>query len=965
MSELMLQYKNSSGLDSLPNIPEPSSTEVLSGFTSVKSLTCASQHLQIRIYVTVWLSHEVGATLGLHFTPHSIIIPPDCVELVRNFCLLARGAISCRILKNPAFQINKVIKEKERVVQLMRRLALQPPEGSFIFCIGRRGVSHTSEWEYRSVMKGVTSAHSMHFRSRAEQNRAAERHPPHGNYRSESSKHDATECVFKFTVERDLNPVLSEQNRGRRFEVYELVSVRGTMDVPSVVTLSAVRTVGLRRRNTMLDQTIRPSLPYTRMRALVLSSSWRPQTTPPPPTNHYTPLHDPSFPLGFTLRDIPPPPGENENFLSLRNPLPAAFSWKAWIGLKCLRIRSNGGYLQEDDDILSILKGVFRNGQIGVSRMPRRLHNAISLKKGHVYTDLGDIASDVTIWGTKTLSVAAVSSDCSKERSGVLGGHTPSCGGDFRRPSTSSSVSVVDPMHLTANTGGATTAAASPEGSSAGSGNVLNDTYTKMTSDILAERTLGDFLSEHPGELVRTGSPHFVCTVLPPHWRSNKTLPVAFKVVALGDVLDGTLVTVRAGNDENYCAELRNCTAVMKNQVAKFNDLRFVGRSGRDSRRKDRFYNLKLQSEFLLHYFVRFENGFEPESLGDADVDRSRPILTLNERDIAFVNQVEALRRADPSSKESYRMSIDQANEKLGPAVLRHLKNGPFPVSLRKFTGIQVFAFILPDVKKQQQPHTKPQMVEFEGVLVFECVYVEKGGAGNRDFYWNYSQLMVHRLLLPSSSGRRLISLMMEAAGKSFTLTITVSSSPPQMATYNKAIKVTVDGPREPRSKTNALGMSYAPQASENGNSCVCIATCTQKAMAGGRALAELVTSVPQLLAEGLAITADEINFLGLRIEISHANGRIRHQPTHLLRQTPVIAKLVTPDKSPSEMLLCVLIGKKGLRQQQQFHAFAFGQRPFLSGHFGNPLDPLQRTDPLSGSLGFRMPAMSNCQSKY
>ncbi|GFG38413.1 hypothetical protein Cfor_02457, partial [Coptotermes formosanus] len=286
----------------------------------------------------------------------------------------------------------------------------------------------------------------------------------------------------------------------------------------------------------------------------------------------------------------------------------------------------------------------------------------------------GDIASDVTIWGTKTLSAAAVTSDCSKESGGVLGGHTPSCGGDFRRPATSSSLSVVDPMHLTANTGGATTAAASPEGSSAGSANVLNDTYTKMTSDILAERTLGDFLSEHPGELVRTGSPHFVCTVLPPHWRSNKTLPVAFKVVALGDVLDGTLVTVRAGNDENYCAELRNCTAVMKNQVAKFNDLRFVGRSGR---------------------------------------------------------------------------------------------------------------------------------------------------------------------------------------GKSFTLTITVSSSPPQMATYNKAIKVTVDGPREPRSKT-----------------------------------------------------------------------------------------------------MLSLLG-----QQQQFHAFAFGQRPFLSGHFGSPLDPLQRTDPLSGSLGFRMPAMSNCQS--
>ncbi|XP_050544307.1 runt-related transcription factor 3-like isoform X2 [Daktulosphaira vitifoliae] len=199
-----------------------------------------------------------------------------------------------------------------------------------------------------------------------------------------------------------------------------------------------------------------------------------------------------------------------------------------------------------------------------------------------------------------------------------------------------------------------------------GNNDALSDAYAKMTADILAERSLGDFLSEHPGELVRTGSPFLVCTILPTHWRSNKTLPVAFKVVALGEVPDGTAVTIRAGNDENYCAELRNCTALMKNQVAKFNDLRFVGRSGR---------------------------------------------------------------------------------------------------------------------------------------------------------------------------------------GKSFTLTITVSCSPPQVTTYNKAIKVTVDGPREPRSKT---------------------------------------------------------------------------------------------------------------RQQQQFHAFAFGQRPFLSTHFGNPLDPLSRTaDPLA----FRMPSMANCQN--
>ncbi|XP_072355172.1 runt-related transcription factor 2-like isoform X3 [Scyliorhinus torazame] len=94
-------------------------------------------------------------------------------------------------------------------------------------------------------------------------------------------------------------------------------------------------------------------------------------------------------------------------------------------------------------------------------------------------------------------------------------------------------------------------------------------------------RTMVDIIADHPAELVRTDSPNFLCSVLPSHWRCNKTLPVAFKVVALGDVPDGTVVTVMAGNDENYSAELRNASAVMKNQVARFNDLRFVGRSGR------------------------------------------------------------------------------------------------------------------------------------------------------------------------------------------------------------------------------------------------------------------------------------------------------------------------------------------------------------------------------------------------
>jgi len=55
----------------------------------------------------------------------------------------------------------------------------------------------------------------------------------------------------------------------------------------------------------------------------------------------------------------------------------------------------------------------------------------------------------------------------------------------------------------------------------------------KMTSENecwWTDQAMSMALTEHPGELTRTGSPYFLCSVLPTHWRSNKTLPVAFKV---------------------------------------------------------------------------------------------------------------------------------------------------------------------------------------------------------------------------------------------------------------------------------------------------------------------------------------------------------------------------------------------------------------------------------------------------
>ena len=69
--------------------------------------------------------------------------------------------------------------------------------------------------------------------------------------------------------------------------------------------------------------------------------------------------------------------------------------------------------------------------------------------------------------------------------------------------------------------------------------------------------------------------------LLPPCVSITLLPPDPLQVVALCDMDDGTLVTLNAGNDDNYGSELRNASALMRDGVAKFNDLRFVGRSGR------------------------------------------------------------------------------------------------------------------------------------------------------------------------------------------------------------------------------------------------------------------------------------------------------------------------------------------------------------------------------------------------
>ncbi|KAE8738306.1 hypothetical protein FOCC_FOCC016216 [Frankliniella occidentalis] len=91
----------------------------------------------------------------------------------------------------------------------------------------------------------------------------------------------------------------------------------------------------------------------------------------------------------------------------------------------------------------------------------------------------------------------------------------------------------------------------------------------------------------------------------------------------------GTPVTVRAGNDENFCAELRNNCGPMKNQVAKFNDLRFVGRSGRvrSHHKKLRLatWTVLAESYTTTRTSLRFVNG----SLGQLDGQHDGQLIVV------------------------------------------------------------------------------------------------------------------------------------------------------------------------------------------------------------------------------------------------------------------------------------------------------------------------------------------------
>ncbi|KAK7938246.1 hypothetical protein WMY93_001572 [Mugilogobius chulae] len=108
-----------------------------------------------------------------------------------------------------------------------------------------------------------------------------------------------------------------------------------------------------------------------------------------------------------------------------------------------------------------------------------------------------------------------------------------------------------------------------------GGGNAQVNKYS------MAGRGVLQVISDHSGELVKTGQPKLLCSVLPTHWRCQQDAAHRIQGDRVGrhtrrDVGDGD----GGETTKTTQAELRNATAAIKGQVARFNDLRFVGRSG-------------------------------------------------------------------------------------------------------------------------------------------------------------------------------------------------------------------------------------------------------------------------------------------------------------------------------------------------------------------------------------------------
>jgi hypothetical protein len=109
-------------------------------------------------------------------------------------------------------------------------------------------------------------------------------------------------------------------------------------------------------------------------------------------------------------------------------------------------------------------------------------------------------------------------------------------------------------------------------------------------AELLLARTKNTFIDLNP---------YFQCSSLPSHWRKNKSLRFILRTKNQIEIKPNTRVVILAGNDYNPCATLKNNISWFRGNQAEFNDLRFLGASGRGLNKKIIFW-IFMETSFVF-----------------------------------------------------------------------------------------------------------------------------------------------------------------------------------------------------------------------------------------------------------------------------------------------------------------------------------------------------------------------------
>uniref|UniRef100_A0ABD2XJZ9 Runt domain-containing protein n=1 Tax=Trichogramma kaykai TaxID=54128 RepID=A0ABD2XJZ9_9HYME len=188
---------------------------------------------------------------------------------------------------------------------------------------------------------------------------------------------------------------------------------------------------------------------------------------------------------------------------------------------------------------------------------------------------------------------------------------------------------------------------------------------------------------------------------------------------------------------------------------------------------------------------------------------------------------------------------------------------------------------------------------------------------------------------------------IVRSTGKSFSITITVSTTPPQVATYTRAIKVTVDGPREPRSKTTLGRSQYASGRYRSCDARIIYAYRTRERFLVGPASRiefgkkrEKMQHARKKNAQDAKNNDEEVapppppprdttlvsDWARFSFYVSRALRGVRTEA----RNDILRPRAIYVFKSVSMRIRRMLCRKKRRQQHQQFRALGIGQRPYL-----------------------------------